>query len=142
MFRVYVNKKFIDAKHHPRFMNYSSLMNNRPTPSDNLAENLRMLMQAFGINSNRDLARQSGVSDRMIGRILNRESSATVDIVEKLGRPFGLTGWEMIMPKLHLDLLRSGKLERLIENYYMASDEGRDLIDHIAEREAKYRVGE
>ena len=44
----------------------------------------------------------------------------------------------MLYPNLTEDLARRGKLDKLLSAYGAASDEGKDLIEMVAQREAKY----
>lgn len=111
-------------------------MKDRPKTRDTLANNLRALMRATKTTKD-DLAKRSGISERMIAYILAKERVATIDVTEALGKPFGLTGWQMMIPNLPVELARSGRLTTLVENY-IASDTGREYIDHVAEQEAKY----
>lgn len=86
------------------------------------------------------LAKKSGVSKRMIQYLLKCEKTATIDLIDALAQPFGLTGWQLIMPNLSEDLLKDGTLERLVENFSRSSTEGRDYISRVAEQEAKYSI--
>ena len=114
-------------------------MNNQDI-NDAMIKNLETLQAREGW-SNRMLGEKAKVSDRMVGKVLNRESQPTIDIVEKLASAFGLAAWQMMMPglHLHLDLIKNGKLAELIKNYCKASLEGRNYIDRVAAREAGYR---
>jgi len=73
-------------------------MKNKTTP-EILIENLESLIKKTGW-SNREIARRSGgsFSDRAIGKILNRENSASVEMADNIAKVFGLTGWQLIMP--------------------------------------------
>jgi transcriptional regulator with XRE-family HTH domain len=84
-----------------------------------------------------ELAKKSGVSQRMISSILSCESGCSVETADALAHAFGLTGWHLIMPNLSEDLLKSKAIQVLLESYVTASDEGRALIDAIAAREAR-----
>ncbi len=100
-------------------------------------ENLRNLINEKGW-SNRGLERKSGVSDRMIGKVLNGESKPSVEIAEKLAKPFGLTGWQMLLPTLVNDPASNAKLSQLVDSYTKANKEGKDLILTLADNQAKY----
>lgn len=112
-------------------------MKDRPKTADTLADNLRALMKEFGWGKN-VLAKKSGVTDRMIGYILAKERNPSVEIADQLAKPFGLNGWHLLIPGLPVELAKSGKLDKLIANYSHSSDSGREYIDSVAEREAKY----
>lgn len=138
MLRACVKQHISHAKHAPREQGYVLCMaKKRPLPARTLADNLNKLMVLTGW-SNRHLAELSGVSDRYIGMIRKNEFKATIDIAEALAKPFGLTGWQIIMPDVDADLARSGRLAKLIKNYQKAGNSARDYIDTVAERESKY----
>lgn len=86
------------------------------------------------------LAAKSGVSKRMIGYIFSKERKPTVELAEALASAFDLSGWQIIMPGLQADLMKSGKIDKLIHFYTASSDAGRDYIDRVAEHEAKYKI--
>lgn len=96
-------------------------------------------MEAFGMKQ-KELARQSGVTERMIAYIIKQERTATINLTESLAKPFGLNGWHLLIPNLPVDLAKNGKLAKLLSNYALASDDGRQYIDKIAEREADYKT--
>ncbi len=98
-----------------------------------LVSNLKMLMKEHKITGNRHLSRISGVSDRMIGKILNHESIPTIEITEKLADAFGMTGWQLIIPSLKTDITKMKELEDVLKNYMEASDRDREVIAHVAE---------
>lgn len=114
-------------------------MKNRPKTVDTLVKNLRELMKATGMTA-KELAAKSGVSERMIGYIFAGERTPTVEVADSLAGPFGLTGWQLLIPGLHVDIAKTGKLGQLVHNYSSASDEGRQYIDRVAEQEAKYKI--
>lgn len=90
--------------------------------------------------SQAELARQSDVSQKTISNILNPEveQSPSIETAEKLAKPFGLEGWHLIMPNLPDDLVSSPSIERLLNSYINSSQEGRDMINKVADRESKY----
>lgn len=108
----------------------------RPNTRDTLAKNLKMLLQLRGWNQVQ-LAAKSGVSQRMISSVLAKQSGCSVETADALAQPFGLTGWQLILPNLSEDLVRSGAVASLVDSYMSASPEGRALIDAMALREAK-----
>lgn len=109
----------------------------RMSTSETLVSNIREVMRATGMKK-ADVAKKSGVSERMIGYILAKERSPTVDVAEALGKAFGLTGWQMIMPGLPVRLAKNGHLDKLVKNYSSLSEEGREYVDRVAEKEARY----
>lgn len=114
-----------------------NMKHNREHTSETLIRNLRFLMKQREWKA-AQLSEKSGVSGRMINYILNRERSCTIEIADALAKPFGISGWHLLMPNLREDLLRNGSLERLIQAYAQSEPDGRDLILAVAEREAVY----
>lgn len=115
------------------------VMKTRSSTTETLITNLRALMNATGIKKP-ELARKSGVSERMIGYLLAKERTPTVDVAEALGKVFGLTGWQLILPGLPVDLAKNGHLEKLVRNYSKLSATGREYVERVAERESKYKI--
>lgn len=103
----------------------------------NFQINLRTLKRLFRVSS-KEIARRSGISERMVDYLLAGERSPTEETANSVGMVFGVNGWMMLYPNLTADLIKRGRLEKLIAAYGLASDEGKDLIEKIAEREAKY----
>lgn len=78
----------------------------KPNPTSVVAENLRALMLDAGMINNKgepnqsQLHRACGADQRTVGRILAREQSPTVDMLEVIASAFGLHAWQMLIPKL------------------------------------------
>lgn len=128
--------------HHRHFsLLYGLVMSaTRPSTVSTLATNLRELMRETGMSA-RAVSSKSGVSLRMINYILIGERKATLDVADRIAAVFGINGWQIIKPELKIDLARSGRLSKLVEHYESASEEGRQYLDRVAEREGKYRSG-
>ena len=74
-------------------------------PNETVAANLRALMLHAGMEkkgepNQSDLARASGANQRTVGRILAREQSPTVEMLETIARAFGLHAWQLLIPGL------------------------------------------
>lgn len=85
----------------------------------------------------RDLERESGVSQRSISNILRQEQSPSVEVADALAKPFGLEGWHLILPNLPLDLVHSRSIANLVSAYTKGTDATRTFLDSIADRELK-----
>lgn len=78
----------------------------KKTPSQIVAENLRALMLGAGMvkkdgePNQSTLARVSGADQRTVGRILARELSPTVEMLETIARAFDLHAWQMLISEL------------------------------------------
>lgn len=68
---------------------------------NNLANRLRELMDARpDLDTQTKVANRSGVGQSTIQRLLAQEQSATIDMLDKIARPFGLMPWELLLPDL------------------------------------------
>ena len=105
----------------------------KKTTRDYLADNINMLLN-YHQWSRAELARKSGVSPRMVAYIATGEKAATIEVAEKLGEAFGITGWLMISPYLSIDTYKN--MEKLNSHYSQTTPEGKDHILMVAEREA------
>ena len=115
-------------------------MNKKLISKDVLARNLKMLLDAEEIGMTKEhLSRKSGVSVRMINYILKKDRAPTIDVIDNIASAFHLTAWELLTPNLDVSLVKSRRLEKLVNNYASASIEGRTFIDHVAEKEAIYK---
>lgn len=109
----------------------------RTLPRETLIKNLRFLMKKEKL-SEEVLGKRCGVAQKTINNILNGESSPTIDTLDKIAGAFGLNSWHLILQDLPDDLIKSASIANLYKAYIAATDEGRQLIDHVAEREARY----
>lgn len=108
----------------------------RALPRETLARNLRYLMDREHL-SEQACAKRAGVSQKSVNNVLHHRTTTSLDIVDKLAAAFGLQGWHLILPNLPDELIGSNSIAQLYEAYSSATPEGRELIDHIAEREAR-----
>lgn len=111
----------------------------RDLPQDNLARNLRFLMEKHDHKPADLAAKLKGrVGKTTLHYILNREKVAKIDTAHHIASVYGLSGWNLISPTLIEDMAKPGTLSRLIDNYTKADAEGRKHIEQVAEREAQY----
>lgn len=106
-----------------------------------LADNVRRLMADRG-DSQANLAARAKVSQRVVGDLLTYGKShfknATMRTVGAIAAAFDVPAWMLLLPGLPLELLKSQRVEKLLENYIDAPDEGRANINRIAESEVRY----
>lgn len=88
-----------------------------------------------------ELARRSGVSQRMISGILREEMGCSIETAQALGEAFGLTGWQMIVPDLSDDLESAPGLTTIIKGYTATDRAGRELMEQLAIRERQRKIG-
>lgn len=109
----------------------------RPITAHTFTKNLKFLMSMHDISQSA-LAKKSGISQKAISNMARGEQTPTVETADKIAAAFGLEGWHMIMPNLPEDLINNKQLERLFHDFVLASQNGRDLIVRLAEREAEH----
>lgn len=108
-------------------------------PQDNLARNLKYLMDRHGMNAPALADRLKGkVGKTTLHYILTKQKIAKIDTADHIARVFGLSGWNLISPTLIQDLESSPTLSKLISDYRHADPYGRRHIEQVAEREARY----
>jgi len=69
-----------------------------PSPTENLARNVLALRQSRAWTQE-ELAGRVGISARYIGKIERRQASATVEIVGRLARAFGVEASDLLNAK-------------------------------------------
>ena len=84
--------------------------------------------------SERDLAKKSGVSQKAINNLLNRTTGCTITTAEKLARPFGLTGWQLMLEEIPSDAAFGNTLTNLVVKFLNSDKRGRAFILDAAER--------
>jgi transcriptional regulator with XRE-family HTH domain len=94
-------------------------------------------MDAAGMKAP-EVARLSGVDAKTVNNMLHGRFDPRPEKADMVAQVFGLSGWQMLIPDLPVDLLRNGKLDQLIANYVSASPDGRDNIRRVAEMAARY----
>lgn len=111
------------------------------TIRETIARNITVLMKINKI-SQKDLERRSGVSQATISNLLNPNSnvhySPTAQILEKIAGAFEIKLWQLLIPDISPELLLSRTIEKVVENFVAADDQGRDAITRIAEAELRY----
>lgn len=102
-----------------------------------LADNIRALRDARKW-SNRHLSKLSGVSDRMIGKILDADGSKpTTETIDKLANAFGVEAWQLMIPNANIDKLLNKQFSRVVDAYSHATKKGRRIL----ETQADYIIG-
>jgi transcriptional regulator with XRE-family HTH domain len=100
---------------------------------DLVSANVRRLMKAMDW-SEHDLARKSGVSQKAINNLLNKTTGYTITTAEKLAKPFGLTGWQLMIEKVPADAAFANTLTHLVVKFLTTDDQGRAFIRSAADR--------
>lgn len=111
----------------------------RQKPKTTLAHNLQLLTALWKI-SGAELARRAHVDPKTVNNMINGRFDPQVEKVHQVAGVFGLSGWQLLVPNLPVEMLeKDGRLEELIRNYSSASEEGRRSINQIAEMAARYK---
>ena len=100
---------------------------------DTVSTNVRNLMTARGWSEHR-LAKESDVSQKAINNLLNKVTGCTITTADKLARPFGLTGWQLMLEKLPIDAAFGTTLTQIVVKILKADTKGRQFILNAAER--------
>ena len=108
----------------------------RPRTTDTLVENLQALMSLRRI-SRSELARRSGVSERMLAFIFAGDRKPTIDTVEKLAKPLGVNGWQLILPGYAGHVAEKNHLDEVVDAYMHSSIDGKEVIHLIAVKESQ-----
>lgn len=103
---------------------------------DVLAENVQALMDARGWKQTR-VAKEGGLAQRTVSNVLNKTNDPGTEIIEALGRAFGVPGWTLLIPKVPPKILDSQELPNLVSTYLDAA--AKPLSTVIAERTLRKR---
>jgi transcriptional regulator with XRE-family HTH domain len=121
--------------HHPR--NILRRMKKTPVKSV-FAANVAALMKAADINAPA-VAEKAGITARGIHYILDKARSPSIETAEAIANVFGFTAADLLKQDFDAELLRDGRLDRLIRAFASADDEGRRVMestaDYIARRQ-------
>jgi transcriptional regulator with XRE-family HTH domain len=108
----------------------------RPSTAETVVKNIKMLLDESGWKVPQ-LSKISGVPKRTIYSILSMDRVPGIDTTDDIARAFGLTGWHLLMPDLHYELAKSGKLAVLIDDFFKSSQTTQDYIADVLKRERK-----
>jgi hypothetical protein len=106
-----------------------------------LRENLMMLIASTGRNVP-SIAAKGGGKPRTIYNILDKGRGCGLDVADQIAAGVNIPLWTLLIPNLTYDLVSSGELNTLIENYIQADTEGREMILKQASREASMGLRE
>jgi transcriptional regulator with XRE-family HTH domain len=105
---------------------------------DALAENVQALMDLRGWTQTR-VAKEGGLAQRTVSNVLNKTNDPGTEVIEALGRAFGVPGWTLLIPKVPSKVLDSQELPNLVNTYLEAAS--KPLSTVIAERARPRRPG-
>lgn len=98
-----------------------------------VADNIRLLMALRGLNKH-TLSLKSGVSNRMIGKMLADDgSSPTTATLDKIAGALGVQPWQLLVPDGHDNAALSKNAEKVLAGYCAAGEDGRRIMETQAD---------
>lgn len=108
-----------------------------------LRDNVKLLLHARGW-SQVELARRSGIAQRTISDVLGYgiriDKAPTLRTVAAIAKAFGVPPWQLMI-ELPIDLLRSHRVSRLVEQFAAVEEPGRESLERIAAAEVRIQGG-
>ncbi len=83
---------------------------------DVLSENVQALMEQRGWKQTR-VAKEGGLAQRTVSNVINKTNDPGTEVIEALGRAFGVPGWTLLIPKVPPQILDSQELPNLVSTY-------------------------
>jgi len=107
-----------------------------------LAENLSALMRFREVKSARamSLSPGCGVSDRMIGHVLNQTSSPTIEVLDKLADYFKVPAWVLLVDGISPVDMQNAQMMRVVNGFLHSTTEGREILSILADRESNFAM--
>lgn len=102
--------------------------------------NIKMLMDLSN-ESQHSLAKRLGWKQSTLSNLLSGRHNIAIERAEAIAEAYGLEGWHLLLRDLPKDLSYSKTVSKLFEAYKSSTDEGRDHISAVAERESAYAKG-
>jgi len=110
-------------------------MSKHISATDIFVRNLRLLMAANRhLKSQNKLAKQSKVGQTTISRILRHEQDLTLELMEKLVKPFDVYPWQVLVPDFDPADLPVTKQVDLQQRLLL------ERFKHVAEEVAHYKL--
>lgn len=98
-----------------------------------VADNIRLLMDLRGLNKH-TLSLKSGVSNRMIGKMLADDGSApTTATLDKIAAALDVQPWQLLVPDGHNNAALSKNAEKVLAGYCAAGEDGRRIMETQAD---------
>lgn len=118
-------------------INYDCRMNEQQA----LAHNLDRLMKRFD-RTQKDIERMTGgyVSQKTISNILNSQGpdGPSLNKISAIANCFKISTWHLMMPNCPEELLFNQSLEKLVQNYIINDEKGRNATLSVSEIRAQY----
>lgn len=106
-----------------------------------VATNVRRLMDYRSL-AQPQLAQKAGIGQTTLSSLLRygegTDKVATLGTVAALARALGVEPWMLQIPDMPIDVMLDKRVERVIDGYIEAGQEGRANICRVAESEARY----
>jgi transcriptional regulator with XRE-family HTH domain len=108
-----------------------------------VATNVRRLMAHRGW-SQPTLSQRAGVGQTTLSSLLRygdgSDKVATLSTVAAVAKAFGVEPWMLQVHDMPIEVMLDKRVERVIDSYIEAGQEGRDSICRVAESEARYQA--
>lgn len=110
----------------------------RLSPRLVLARNLKILIEKSGLAAP-EVAKRAGVDRKTVNNQLNGRYDPRPEQVDAVAKVFGLTGWILLSSSFRPEMANNGNIQRLLELYADANEDGRENILRVAEMAAHYK---
>lgn len=110
---------------------YPQWMAAKDSIRDVLSDNVKGLMRHRGWKQTK-VAEKGGIAQRTVSNVLNKTNDPSTEVIEALGRAFGVPGWTLLIPQVPTEILDSKELSNLVTTYLEAA--AKPLSTVIAER--------
>lgn len=122
--------------------NNSGMPKERPLPRQTLAKNLQALQGAYPDWHPAELARLAKVDKKTLSNYLRgARYDPRPEIVDKIARVYGTTGWLLLSPWFKPEMAKSQLLTELLSAYAEATPENRENILRVAEMAGRFKQG-
>jgi transcriptional regulator with XRE-family HTH domain len=116
------------------------MRNDIPAAVGIFARNLDRLMKERDL-VDRTLETKSGIGHKTINNMRNGRHAPNLDNIEAVARALQVEPWMLLVENAPLDLLRSGKLQRLMTNFLAADARQQESLIALAESAAQFNNG-
>jgi|GEM_PF-3007830 len=114
------------------------MKNPRKKPAKLVADNIKVLIESNQTTAPR-VAEKAGIDRKTLNNMLNGRFEPTLTNVDAVAAVFGLESWQLLRHDLQNSLVQANVIEKLIDDFYDATDEDRQKILGVAEMAAKYK---
>ena len=99
---------------------------------ERMSANLKSLMKLAGMQTQKQLAAATGISQTQIGYILRSEKGASIDILDRLANGLGCDPWVLLSPNGHVEAFDNSDLQEMVQCYLRLSISDQDSLKSIS----------